>query len=128
MIMTGSGAQHASAAIRELADVLDAPVAALRGGRGVAAEDDTLGISAHVAHKLWPETDVLIGIGSRLEVPYIRWTSYLNYVERGAAATPLVRIDVDPLEMERLPADLGIVADSEVVARARGGGSAPAAS
>lgn len=117
MIMTGSGAQHASIAVRELADALDAPVAALRGGRGVVAADDVLGISAHVAHKLWPETDALIGIGSRLEVPYIRWTGYLNYVERSAATTPLVRIDIDPQEMQRLPPDIGIVADTDVAAR-----------
>ncbi len=117
MIMTGSGAQHASAAVLELAEELDAPVAALRGGRGVVAEDHALGISSHVAHKLWSETDTLIGVGSRLEVPYIRWTGYLKNVERSAGATPLVRIDVDPEEMNRLRPDAGIVADSDIAVR-----------
>lgn len=117
MIMTGSGAQHASAAVLELAEQLDAPVAALRGGRGVVAEDHALGITSHVAHKLWSDTDALIGIGSRLEVPYIRWTGYLNHVARTAASPALVRIDIDPEEMHRLPPDAGIVADADIAVR-----------
>lgn len=117
MIMTGSGAQHASAAILELAELLDTPVAALRGGRGVVGEDHALGITSHMAHKLWPSTDALIGIGSRLEVPYIRWTGYLKHVERDQTSTPLVRIDIDPQEMQRLTPNAGIVADAEIAAR-----------
>ena len=49
MIMTGSGAQHASDAVRALAEDLDAPVAAFRGGRGVMPEDHPLGISSYAA-------------------------------------------------------------------------------
>ena len=54
MIMTGSGAQHASDAVRALAEELDAPVAAFRGGRGIVPEDHALGISSYAAFKLWP--------------------------------------------------------------------------
>src|SRR5258705_8341205 len=63
MIMTGSGAQHASAAVRALAEEIGAPVVAFRGGRGVVPEDHELGISSHGAFGLWPQTDVLIGTG-----------------------------------------------------------------
>src|SRR5215469_8286736 len=37
MLMVGSGAQHASEAVHALAEELDAPVAAFRGGRGIVA-------------------------------------------------------------------------------------------
>ena len=43
MIITGSGAQHASEAIEALAEELQAPVAAFRGGRGVVPEDHAAG-------------------------------------------------------------------------------------
>ena len=118
MIMTGSGAQHASEAIRALAEALDAPVAAFRGGRGVMPEDADLGISSYTAWKLWPETDVLIGIGSRLEMPYMRWEGMMKLVDRPAAPPHLIRIDIDPEEMARLVPHAPVVADAEAGARA----------
>src|SRR5262245_52292571 len=77
MIMVGTGAQHAGAAVLALAELLGAPVAAFRGGRGVVPEDHPLAVSSYAAYRLWPETDVLIGIGSRLEMPYMRWKGML---------------------------------------------------
>ncbi|MGE0853088.1 MAG: thiamine pyrophosphate-dependent enzyme [Hyphomicrobiaceae bacterium] len=132
MILTGSGAQHASAAIQALAEALDAPVAAFRGGRGVVAEDHDLGISSFAAFRLWHDTDVLIAIGTRAEMPYMRWTGMMSLVDRPQAPPHLIRIDIDPVEMRRLVPHAGIVADADVGARAllaavrrlRGGGSA----
>jgi acetolactate synthase-1/2/3 large subunit len=118
MIMTGSGAQHAADAVRALAEELDAPVAAFRGGRGVLAEDHALGISSYAAWRLWPETDVLIGIGSRLEMPYMRWTGMMTLIDRPRPPPHLVRIDIDPAEMRRLVPHAPIVADAEVAALA----------
>ena len=118
MIMTGSGAQHASAAVLALAEYLDAPVAAFRGGRGVVAEDHRLGVSSFTAHQLWPETDVLIGIGTRLEMPYMRWAGMMQLIERPLAPPQLIRIDIDPTEMRRLVAHAGITADADAGARA----------
>lgn len=113
MIMTGSGAQHASSAVRALAEMLDAPVAAFRGGRGVMPEDHILGISSYTAFEMWPEIDVLIGVGSRLEMPYMRWTGMMTMIDRPAAPPHLVRIDIDPAEMRRLVPHAGIVADAK---------------
>jgi acetolactate synthase-1/2/3 large subunit len=118
MIMTGSGAQHASAAVRALAEQLAAPVAALRGGRGVLAEDHELGISSYAAFRLWPETDALIGIGTRLEMPYMRWTGMMTLVDRPSPPPHLLRIDIDPAEMRRLVPHAGIVADAAAGTRA----------
>jgi len=118
MIMSGSGAQHASAAVLALAEELAAPVAAFRGGRGVLAEDHELAISAYTAFGLWPETDALIGIGTRLEMPYMRWTGMMTLIDRPSPPPHLIRIDIDPAEMHRLMPHAGIVADAEIGTRA----------
>jgi acetolactate synthase I/II/III large subunit len=118
MIMTGSGAQHASREVLALAELLDAPVAAFRGGRGVVPEDHELGISSYASNLLWAETDVLIGIGSRLEKPYMRWGNTMTLIDRPTAPPHLIRIDIDPLEMRRLVPHAAIVADSAVGAAA----------
>jgi acetolactate synthase I/II/III large subunit len=118
MIMVGSGALDAHAEVLALAELLDAPVAAFRGGRGVVAEDHPLGISSWTAHELWPETDVLIGIGSRLEMPYMRWAGMMSLIDRPAAPPHLIRIDIDPVEMRRLVPHAGIVGDAATCTRA----------
>jgi acetolactate synthase-1/2/3 large subunit len=118
MIMVGGGAQHAAAAILALAERLDAPVAAFRGGRGIVAETHPLGLSSAAAHALWPETDVVIGIGSRLEMPTMRWTGMMGYFDRLPGGRKLVRIDIDPAEMVRLLADAPVVADARVATEA----------
>jgi len=118
MIMVGSGAQHASEAVRALAEELDAPVAAFRGGRGIVPEDHPLGVSSWAAYRLWPQTDALVGIGSRVEMPYMRWTGMMNLVDRPQAPPHLVRIDIDAAEMRRLVPHAGIVADADAGTRA----------
>jgi acetolactate synthase-1/2/3 large subunit len=57
------------------------------------------------AYKLWPETDVLIGIGTRLEITSWRW-------QWQPPGLQTIRIDIDPQEMRRFPADIAIVADA----------------
>ena len=118
MIMTGSGAQHAGEAVQALAEELDAPVAAFRGGRGIVPEDHALGISSYAAFRLWPESDALVGVGSRVEMPYMRWTGMMTLVDRPQAPPHFIRIDIDPAEMRRLVPHAGIVADAEAGTRA----------
>jgi acetolactate synthase I/II/III large subunit len=118
MIMTGSGAQHASAAVAELAEALPAPVTAFRGGRGVLAEDHALAISSYAAFRLWPDVDLLLGIGTRLELPYMRWTGMMRLIDRPSPPPHLLRIDIDPAEMGRLVPHAGILADAQEGTRA----------
>ncbi len=118
MIMVGSGAQHAAPAIQALAERLDAPVAAFRGGRGIVPEDHPLGISSYAASLLWSETDVVLGIGTRLEMPTMRWTGMMTLVEEIAPSPRVIRVDIDPAEMRRLRPHLGIVADAGSAASA----------
>lgn len=119
MIMCGGGAQHASESVRELAEMLGATATSLRAGKGVVAEDSAVGASSAAAHRLWKETDLLIGIGSRLEMQYMRWMDMSKYVDRPPEGTAkLIRIDIDPKEMDRLKPDVAVVADAEDGVRA----------
>ncbi len=119
MIMCGGGAQHASQEVRALAEMLGASVTAFRSGRGIVGEDTPWGVSAAAAHKLWQGTDLLIGIGSRLEMQYMRWESMAHYIDRPpAGGAKLIRIDIDPKEMERFKPDVAVIADAAEATRA----------
>src|SRR5262249_29773074 len=69
MIFVGSGAIHAGEEILELAEMIDAPVVAFRSGRGIVSNAHELGLTMAAAYQLWPTTDLMIGIGTRLELP-----------------------------------------------------------
>ena len=119
MIMCGGGAQHASVEVRELAKMLGASVTSFRSGRGVVSEDSPWGISSATAQLLWPDTDLLIGIGSRLEMQYMRWESMAHYIDRPPeGGAKLIRIDIDPTEMQRFKPDVGVIADATEGTRA----------
>ena len=119
MIMVGSGAQHAAKEVLALAESLDAPVTSFRGGRGIVAEDHPLGLSNYAASRLFPQVDVLLGIGSRLELPYMHWgKDYLQYQNVAEAPPLLIRIDIDPEEMNRLKPHVAVVGDSKLAVNA----------
>jgi acetolactate synthase I/II/III large subunit len=111
MLWVGGGALHAGAEIRALAERIGAPVVSFRGGRGIVDDRHPLGLTIPAGYRLWPDTDLLVGIGTRLEVPTTRWGPM-------PAGVKIVRIDIDPAEMPRLKVDLGIVADSADAVRA----------
>lgn len=112
MIMVGGGAQHASAEVLQLAEKLGVPVTSHRGGKGVIPGDHPLSIDMLCAHEMWPETDLLLGIGSRLELQYMRWTGMLDMVQKATAPPQLIRIDIDAAEMRRLRPHVALVADA----------------
>jgi acetolactate synthase-1/2/3 large subunit len=113
MIMTGNGAQHASDDVRELTEMLGAVATSFRSGRGIVSEDHACGASSAAARLLWEDTDLLIGIGSRLEMQFMRWRSMAVYDDRSPEDGPkVIRIDIDPAEMDRFKPDTGIVADA----------------
>jgi acetolactate synthase-1/2/3 large subunit len=116
--MCGAGAQHASTEVRALAELLGAPVTAFRSGRGVVPEDHPLGVASVAARELWDDVDVLVGIGSRLEMPYMRWGDAMRYERKPTGGPRLIRIDIDPLEMQRFEPDVALVTDSAVGCRA----------
>jgi acetolactate synthase-1/2/3 large subunit len=111
MLVVGSGALHASAEVTALAEMIGAPAVSFRGGRGVVSDDHPLGLTIAAAQRLWPTTDVAIVIGSRFELLDIRW-------RHRPPGLKIIRIDIDPAELRRLPAAVGIVADAAAGASA----------
>lgn len=111
MIMVGGGAQHASEEVRELAECLQAPVVSFRGGRGIVPDDHYLGFTCAAGFQRWPRTDVLVGIGSRLELQWFRWPD-------ASAQLRIVNIDIDPAQMHRIRTAVPIVGDSRAATRA----------
>jgi len=107
MIFVGSGAIHAREEILELAETIDAPVVAFRSGRGIVSNAHELGLTMAAAYRLWPQTDLMIGIGTRLELATMsRWP----FRPEGLKS---IRIDIDPVEMRRLTCDVAVVADAK---------------
>ncbi len=73
MIMVGSGATDAAPEIAQLAELMQAPVTAHRSGRGIVAEDTAYGLGLAAAYRAWMNTDLLVAIGTRMELQYLRW-------------------------------------------------------
>ena len=111
MLIVGSGALDASAEVTALAEMIGAPAVSFRGGRGVVSNDHPLGLTIGSAQYLWPQSDVAIVIGSRFELIDMRW-------QHRPAGLQIIRIDIDPAELRRLPATVGILADAAAGARA----------
>ena len=108
LIWVGTGAQDAAPAVRRLAELLQIPVSTRRMGHGVMDETDPLFVPMGLAHRLWPDVDLVLGIGSRIEFPLLQW---------GTTGLDLIQINTDADELDRhgLGA-LGIHGDSvEVV-------------
>jgi acetolactate synthase-1/2/3 large subunit len=105
MIFVGGGAADAGPEIRALAERMGVPVVGHRSGLGVLPASHPLSLSLAGGWSLWQDTDLLIGIGSRLEGPAFRWGGI-----RSGVAT--IRIDIDPVEMRRLRPDVFVLADA----------------
>nr|WP_321455718.1 thiamine pyrophosphate-dependent enzyme [uncultured Cohaesibacter sp.] len=111
LIMVGGGAVDAGQAIAALAEMLDAPVTSHRSGKGVVGDDHPNYLNFVAAHAYWKDVDLLIGIGSRLELQYLRWRWLPDNLK-------VIRIDIDPTEMVRLKPTVGLVADANEGTRA----------
>jgi acetolactate synthase-1/2/3 large subunit len=111
MIVCGGGAQHASAEVTRLAHMLQAPVLGYRRGRGVLDSRDPLSITLPLAHEMWREVDVVLGIGTRLLHPQTVWG-----VDKDLA---IIRIDADAEEPDRIrsPA-VALIGDSKPILKA----------
>ena len=105
LILVGAGAFEAAREINELAEMIQSPVTAHRSGKGVVSNEHPLGLLSSEALEFWPKCDLVIGIGSRLELIHFRW-------KWKPAGLKTIRIDIDPTEFVRLKPDVGIVADA----------------
>jgi acetolactate synthase-1/2/3 large subunit len=105
MIMVGGGAQHASAEILAVAEHLQAPVVSFRSGRGIVSNEHHLGLTNAEGFELWAQTDVVVGIGSRMELLWFRWPDRPDGLK-------VATIDTDPTQATRLGASVGVVGDA----------------
>jgi acetolactate synthase-1/2/3 large subunit len=111
MIILGAGALAAGPEVLALARLIQAPVTSHRSGRGVVGEDLPYGFGFAAAYKLWLKSDVLIAIGTRMELAYLRWHDF-------PAGIKIVRIDIDPREFARRDCDVAMLADAKAGVRA----------
>lgn len=106
MIFVGMGAIGAAEAVRELAEALQAPVVSNRSGHGILSSRDPLAMRTPAAHQLWPQVDVVLAIGTRMNRVLSGWGT--------DEKLKIIRIDTDPAEHSKVvPEDVGIVARSE---------------
>jgi acetolactate synthase-1/2/3 large subunit len=110
VIVVGGGALDAAAEVRELAELLHAPVISRQMGRGVLSDEHPLSVQAAAANRIWSKADLVIGIGTRLQ--------QLREWGRDSDLR-VIRIDVDPQEHTRIaPPDVSLVAEAAAATRA----------
>jgi acetolactate synthase-1/2/3 large subunit len=107
VVVAGSGVFGAEAELLQVAEMLQAPVIMTRNGSGAVSARHYLGLSESAGHRIWPEADVVLAVGTRLYGQYRDWG--IN------DELKLIRIDIDPQELERnaKPA-IGIFADAKL--------------
>jgi len=105
MILLGGGAVDAAGEIRRLAEMLQAPVVSHRSGRGILSDRHYLSHSFPAGHRLWPEVDVAIAIGTRFKYQRMHWGTDVRL--------KTIHIDIDPTEISRVAQPtVGIIGDA----------------
>jgi acetolactate synthase-1/2/3 large subunit len=108
LILAGGGVQAAEAwdELREVAELLDAPVVMSTNGRGSLSDRHPLATISLALPALLPPADAVLAVGTRLlgagNAPPVR------------SAAPLIRVDADPTQLNRTaPPTIGIAADAK---------------
>ncbi len=105
VVVVGGGAFEAGAEIRKLAARIGAPIVSRAMGRGVVRSDDELALPGAALVPHWTTVDLVIGIGTRLQL--LREWGHDDNLK-------VIRIDLDPDEMHRVVApDVAINADAK---------------
>ena len=101
MIVVGGGAQDDADMVGRLARMIGAPVVAFRSGHGVVPDNEALSIGMPVAHSLWSDVDLVIGLGTRLQSQVMSWGQ--------DDAMKVIHIDIDETQIGRSArVDVGI--------------------
>ena len=108
VIIAGIGAVHAAEEVEALAKRFQAPVVTYHNSRGVISSRSPLSFNLPQGYAFWADADLVIGIGSRLEFPFLHWGDW--------GQKKLLRIDINGAEIHRHgPPTLGIEGDSKTV-------------
>ncbi|WP_234869494.1 5-guanidino-2-oxopentanoate decarboxylase [Alitabrizicola rongguiensis] len=117
VILAGGGMRKAEAALRALAEALDAPVITTTNARGLIHGHPLLvpaSPSLDAPRALMAASDRLLALGTEFGQ-----TDYDMYVRGGLPEmSGMIRVDVDAAQLARQPAALAICADAGAVARA----------
>lgn len=115
VILAGGGATNAQTELRALAEHLDAPVVMTVNGRGLLPPEHPLAVPASpslaAVRELMAASDAILAVGTELGP-----TDYDMY-ERGTPDLPgpLIRVDVDPVQMTQpRAADVPLTGDAGV--------------
>jgi acetolactate synthase I/II/III large subunit len=110
LISAGGGALHASAEIKQLAEMLQAPVMTFRTGAGVLDQRHYLSQRVTGGYRLWKDVDVVLGVGTRLHQQFDWGTD---------DAMKIIHLDIDPTRPGRIrKPDIAFIADSKEGLRA----------
>src|SRR5215470_11864094 len=90
VIFVGGGANEAAAEVRALAERLSAPVVGYRRGKGVLDERHPLSHNFVGGHRMWGKTDVVLAVGTRLQLPLNGWGI--------DDKLKVIKVDIDPTE------------------------------
>lgn len=105
MIFVGTGAYEACQEVKNLAEMLQAPVVSYQNGRGVLDERHYLAHTNTAGSMFWGNCDAAIAIGCRMQSERMTWGM--------DDEIKIIHIDIDPTEINRvMKPDVGIVADA----------------
>jgi acetolactate synthase I/II/III large subunit len=108
VIFVGGGALDAADEVRALAERLGAPVVSYRRGRGVLDDRHPLSQLLPGGHALWAKADVVLAVGTRLQLPLSAWGTDDKLA--------LIKVDIDRDELDRIRAPrVGLVGDAAPV-------------
>jgi acetolactate synthase-1/2/3 large subunit len=119
VVFLGGGANHACEEARQLVEALDAPTACTINAKGILPKGHPLSLGSNTSwlpvRELVLAADVVLAIGTEMgETDYD-----LVFDGNLRLACPLIRIDIDPLQINsNFPAQIGIVSDAKLAIRA----------
>jgi len=124
VIFAGNGVTQAEAGgeLRDVAELLGAPVATTLMAKGVFPEDHALSVGmtgiwgTRVANDLTRSADVILAVGTTFgEADCSSWNPNYTF---SFPPTRLVQIDIDPQELGKIyPVDAGLVGDAKATLR-----------
>jgi acetolactate synthase-1/2/3 large subunit len=110
VIFVGGGALEAVDEVRVLAERVSAPVVAYRRGKGILDERHPLSQVLPGGHALWANADVVLAVGTRLQIPINAWGT--------DDKLKIIKLDIDPAEIDRLrKPEIGLAGDAASVLR-----------
>ena len=106
LIVIGHGCVDAGPELLQVAVALQAPCTTLWSGKGIIDDRHYLSQPYSAGHQLWGTADVVLAVGTRLDIPQLQWGLDDDL--------KVVRIDIDPAQMSNIAEpEIGIVADAK---------------